>query len=224
MDNHRKFSIIIKFPHLVYQKFAEMKESYITLLCQIWIVQIQFLDYTFIVSFVSSMVELIKRNWLVLGAVARSEARPLGMQAALSSIPMSSTFFRGDLFRQKKNICVFQVSRPYLGFCPALNILLWIVSKMLSNLLEKGEKYIKKCNFFIKYFDKIKCYADRPYWVFFRAEIWNTHIVFFGLMQTFLWPFSLFCWFKKSSCQLMAKECALSTGKLPRRFAQEQCG
>ena len=32
------------------------------------------------------------------------------------------------------------------------------------------------------------------------------------------------CWFKKSSCQLLAKECALSTGKLPRRLAQEQCG
>ena len=27
-----------------------------------------------------------------------------------------------------------------------------------------------------------------------------------------------------SSCQLLAKECALSTGKLPRRLAQEQCG
>ena len=31
-------------------------------------------------------------------------------------------------------------------------------------------------------------------------------------------------WFKKSSCQWLAKECALSTGKLPRRLAQEQCG
>ena len=44
------------------------------------------------------------------------------------------------------------------------------------------------------------------------------------VMKTFLRPFSLFCWFKKSSCQLLAKECALSTGKLPRRLAQEQCG
>ena len=31
-------------------------------------------------------------------------------------------------------------------------------------------------------------------------------------MKTFLRPFSLFRWFKKSSCQLLAKECALSTG------------
>ena len=52
---------------------------------------------------------------------------------------------------QKKKICVFQVSRPYLGFCPdSINILLWIVSKMLSNLLENGEKCIEKCNFYIK--------------------------------------------------------------------------
>ena len=42
--------------------------------------------------------------------------------------------------------------------------------------------------------------------------------------ETFLRPFSLFRWFKTSSCQLLAKECALSTGKLPRRLAQEQCG
>ena len=42
---------------------------------------------------------------------------------------------------------------------------------------------------------------------FFRGEL---------VMKTFLRPFSLFRWFKKSSCQLLAKECALSTGKLPR--------
>ena len=76
-----------------------------------------------------------------LGTVARSEACPLGVQAAPSSIPTSGTFFRGDL-----------------------------------------------------------------------------------VMKTFLLPFSLFRWFKKSSCQLLADECALSTGKLPRWLAQEQCG
>ena len=73
-----------------------------------------------------------------LGAVARSEACPLGMQASPRSIPTFGTFFRGDLVTKK-----FQ----------------------------------------------------RP----------------------------LFRWFMKSSCQLLAKECALSTGKLPRRLAQEQC-
>ena len=44
------------------------------------------------------------------------------------------------------------------------------------------------------------------------------------VMKKFLWPFSLFRLFKKSSCQLLTKKCALSTGKLPRRLAQEQCG
>ena len=34
-------------------------------------------------------------------------------------------------------------------------------------------------------------------------------------MKIFLRPFFLFRWFKKSSCQLMVKECMLSTGKLP---------
>ena len=43
------------------------------------------------------------------------------------------------------------------------------------------------------------------------------------VMKTLLRPFSLFRWFKKSSCQLLAKECAQSTGKLPRRLTQEQC-
>ena len=76
-----------------------------------------------------------------LGTVARLEASSLGMQAAPSSIPMSGTFFCGDL-----------------------------------------------------------------------------------VMKTFLRPFSLFLWFKKSRCQLLAKECALSTGKLPMRLAQEQYG
>ena len=49
-------------------------------------------------------------------------------------------------------------------------------------------------------------------------------ILFHGdlVMKTFLQPFSLFRWFKKSSCQLLAKEYALSTVKLPRRLAQEQ--
>ena len=50
---------------------------------------------------------------------------------------------------------------------------------------------------------------------FFRGDL---------VMKTFLRPFSLYRWFKKSSCQVLTKECALSTGKLPRRLAQEQCG
>ena len=44
---------------------------------------------------------------------------------------------------------------------------------------------------------------------FFRGDL---------VMETFLRPFSLFRWFRKSSCQLLAKGCALSIGKL------EPCG
>ena len=51
--------------------------------------------------------------------------------------------------------------------------------------------------------------------IFFRGDL---------VMKEFLRPFSFLRWYKKSSCQLLAKECALSTGKLPRRLAQEQCG
>ena len=45
---------------------------------------------------------------------------------------------------------------------------------MLSNLLEK---FIDKCNFYIKYFDKTKCSADRPYLVFSELKP-ETHIYF----------------------------------------------
>ena len=48
----------------------------------------------------------------------------------------------------------------------------------MSNLLENGEKYIEKCNFCIKYFDKIKCYADRAYLIFLKLKP-ETHIYFF---------------------------------------------
>ena len=44
------------------------------------------------------------------------------------------------------------------------------------------------------------------------------------VMKKILRPFSLFRCFKKSSFQLLALECALSTGKLPRRLAKERCG
>ena len=44
-------------------------------------------------------------------------------------------------------------------------------------------------------------------WAFFHEDL---------VMKLFLRPFFLFRWFKKSSCQLMVKGCALSTGYLPR--------
>ena len=50
---------------------------------------------------------------------------------------------------------------------------------------------------------------------FFRSDL---------VMKKFIRPFSPFRWLKKGSYQLLAKEWALSTGKLPRRLAQEQYG
>ena len=35
------------------------------------------------------------------------------------------------------------------------------------------------------------------------------------VLQIFLWPFFFIRCFKKNNCQLMVKECTLSTGKLP---------
>ena len=50
---------------------------------------------------------------------------------------------------------------------------------------------------------------------FFRKDL---------VMKKNLQPFSPFYWFKKGSCQLLAKEWALSTDKLSRKVAQEQYG
>ena len=87
---------------------------------------------------------------------------------------------RTSLDKKKKYMCVSGF--PTLPrFLPRLlNILSWIVGKILSNLLKNGEKCIEKCHFYIKYFDKIKCYADWPCLVFFQS--WNlkhTHIFCF---------------------------------------------
>ena len=63
----------------------------------------------------------------------------------------------------------------------------------MSNLLENGEKYIEKCNFYIKYFDKIKCYGDLPY-LFFSELTAETHIYFFFLALPLSLEFCLHKW------------------------------
>ena len=73
-------------------------------------------------------------------------------------------------------------SWPYLGFCPILNILLWILRTIQSEMLQNQGKYSEKCNNYIKYFCKIKCHADRPYLVFSELKP-EAHTYFFlGLM------------------------------------------
>ena len=47
-----------------------------------------------------------------------------------------------------------------------------------QNVVKFAEKCIEKCNFYIKYFDEVKCYANRPYLVFSELKP-ETHIYFF---------------------------------------------
>ena len=67
---------------------------------------------------------------------------------------------------KKKYICVFHVSRSYLGFCPDPK---HFISNCEQNVVKNGGKCTEKYNFYIKYFDKINCYADQPYLVFFQS-------------------------------------------------------
>ena len=75
-----------------------------------------------------------------------------------------------------------------------------------QNVVKFAGKSIEKCNFYIKYFDKIKCYADRPYLVFSELKP-ETHILFF-----FFFFFFFFFWPKLKHSRSMhayLKECEI---------------
>ena len=55
-----------------------------------------------------------------------------------------------------KKICVFQVSRPYLGFCPDPKHFIVSCKHNIFEYGKNGGKYSEKCNFYIKYFAKKK--------------------------------------------------------------------
>ena len=62
-------------------------------------------------------------------------------------------------------------------FCPDPKHFIVNCEQNVVKFTGNSEKYIEKCNFYIKYFDK-KCYADRPY-LKLKPE---THIyIVFGL-------------------------------------------
>ena len=50
--------------------------------------------------------------------------------------------------------------------------------KCEQNIVKYAEKCSEKCNFYIKYFDKIKCFAGRPYLAFSDLKP-ETHIYIF---------------------------------------------
>ena len=88
-----------------------------------------------------------------------------------------------SLVRPKKYICAFQVSRPNLDFCPDPKHFIVNCKQNVVKFAGKWGKMNWKMQFYIKYFDKIKCYADRPYLVFSELKP-ETHIYFvFGLMK-----------------------------------------
>ena len=65
-----------------------------------------------------------------------------------------------------------------------------------------------KMQFLYKIFRQIKCYANQPYLVFFRAETWNTHIFFFGLVLSELKPEAhtyCFCHYKNTTFQQVSR-------------------
>ena len=63
---------------------------------------------------------------------------------------------RSDLTLGQKHTCVFQVSRPYLGFGPAPQHCIVNSEQNIVKYAENGGKCSEKCNIRIKCFDKIK--------------------------------------------------------------------
>ena len=81
--------------------------------------------------------------------------------------------------RPKKNICVFQVSQPYPGFCPDPKHFIVNCEPNVVRFARKWGKIYWK----ILWQNKMLCRPTTP--SFFRAETWNMHI-FFGL--SIIWP------------------------------------
>ena len=67
---------------------------------------------------------------------------------------------------------MFQVSRPYLGFSSGPKHFIVNCEQNIVKFAKNGRKCIEKWNF-----NKIKCYADRPYLVFSELKP-ETHIYF----------------------------------------------
>ena len=55
------------------------------------------------------------------------------------------------VLRPKRHLCMFQVSRPYLGFCPDPKHFIANFKQNSVKYAENGRKCSGKCNFYIKY-------------------------------------------------------------------------
>ena len=87
--------------------------------------------------------------------------------------------------KKKKKKCVFQVSRPDIDFCSDPK---HFIVNCEQNVVKFAEKWVKmywKMQFLYKIFwqNKMLCRPTIP--SFFRPEIWNTHILCFGLGNSF---------------------------------------
>ena len=73
----------------------------------------------------------------------------------------------------RQNICVSQVFAPILK-----HFIVYCEQNVVKFAGKWGKMYWKKCNFNIKYFDKIKCYADRHTYFFLSWNLKHTYISF----------------------------------------------
>ena len=97
------------------------------------------------------------------------------------------------VIRPKKYIYVFQVSRPYLGFCPDPKHFIVNCEQNVVKFAGKWGKIYGKMQFLSKIFWQNKMLYRPTIHSFFRAETWNTQFFFFCLRVTVQnWSFS-FC-------------------------------
>ena len=108
-------------------------------------------------------------------------------------LPVNEKITSSDI-RPQKNICVFQVSRTYLGFCPDPKHFIVNCEQNVVKSAEKWGKMYWKMQFLYKIFwqNKMLCLPTIP--SFFSAETWNTHIFFLALHpnKSDVFSFSLF--------------------------------
>ena len=62
-------------------------------------------------------------------------------------------------------MCVFQVSRPYLGFCHDPKPFIVNVEENIVKYAEKWGKSSEKCNIYIKYFTTIPSFFSEVKWL-----------------------------------------------------------